>query len=87
MCPFECPAVNHKMFVLEGDDPDPWTSTFNMKRILNPFDQFAIGGTSFQYNDQLYHIYSCWENTYSAWPANLRITHLSDPWTGLVDSV
>ncbi|KAE8441027.1 hypothetical protein EG329_006091 [Mollisiaceae sp. DMI_Dod_QoI] len=81
MCPFECPAVNHRMFVLQGDGPDPWTCNFTMKGMLNTFDQFAIDGTYFQYNDQLYHIYSCWENTYSAWPANLCITQLSDPWT------
>jgi GH43 family beta-xylosidase len=81
MCPFECPAVNHRMFVLQGDGPDPWTCNFTMKGMLNTFDQFAIDGTFFQYNDQLYHIYSCWENMYSAWPANLCITQLSNPWT------
>jgi GH43 family beta-xylosidase len=51
-----------------------------MKGMLNTFDQFAIDGTYFRYNHQLYHIYSCWEDTYSAWPANLCITHLSSPW-------
>ncbi|KAJ5624198.1 alpha-N-arabinofuranosidase 2 [Penicillium lagena] len=80
MCPFECPAINHRMFVLESDGPDPWASNYNMKGMLNTFDQFAIDGTYFQYKDQLYHIYSCWENTYSAWPANLCITHLNSPW-------
>ncbi|KAF8856680.1 hypothetical protein BDZ45DRAFT_745151 [Acephala macrosclerotiorum] len=51
-----------------------------MKGMLNTFDQFAVDGTYFQYNDQLYHIYSCWENTYSAWPVNICITQLADPW-------
>jgi len=69
------------MFVLEGDGPDPWTSTFTMKSMLNTFDQFAIDGTYFKYNNNLYHIYSCWEDTYSGWPANLCITQMENPWT------
>lgn len=80
MCPFECPAINHRMFVLESDGSDPWASKYTMKGMLNTFDQFAIDGTYFKHKDQLYHIYSCWENTYSAWPANLCITHLNNPW-------
>ncbi|CAI7568344.1 unnamed protein product [Penicillium pancosmium] len=80
MCPFECPAVNHRMFVLESDGSDPWASSYSMKGMLNTFNQFAIDGTYFRYDNQLYHIYSCWEDTYSAWPANLCITHLSSPW-------
>lgn len=79
MCPFSCPAINHRMFVLESDGPDPWSSSYTMRGMLNTFDQFAIDGTYFKHKDQLYHIYSCWENTYSAWPANLCITHLSSP--------
>ncbi|KAB5584768.1 alpha-N-arabinofuranosidase 2 [Coniochaeta sp. 2T2.1] len=84
MCPINCPAINHRMFVLAGDGPDPWTTNFTMKGMLNTFDQFAIDGTYFQYGGELYHIYSCWEQQYSAWPANLCITHMTNPWT--VDS-
>jgi GH43 family beta-xylosidase len=84
MCPINCPAINHRMFVLAGDGPDPWTTNFTMKGMLNTFDQFAIDGTYFQYGGELYHVYSCWEQQYSAWPANLCITHMSNPWT--VDS-
>lgn len=81
MCPINCPAINHRMFVLAGDSPDPWTATFSMKGELNTYDQFAIDGTYFLHNGEIYHIYSCWEQKYSAWPANLCITHMSDPWT------
>ena len=84
MCPINCPAINHRMFVLVGDGPDPWTANFSLKSMLNTYDQFAIDGTYFNYGGQLYHIYSCWEQTYSSWPANLCITHMSDPLT--VDS-
>lgn len=69
------------MFVLESDGPDPWTAGFTLKGELNTYDQFAIDGTYFIYNQQIYHIYSCWQEQTSAWPANLCITHMSDPWT------
>ncbi|KAL7620797.1 hypothetical protein AAE478_009795 [Parahypoxylon ruwenzoriense] len=84
LCHINCPAINHRMFVLAGDGPDPWTANFEMKPMLDTYDQFAIDGTYFHFGDQLYHIYSCWEQKYSAWPANLCITRMSDPWT--VDS-
>ncbi|KAH8203780.1 hypothetical protein TruAng_002073 [Truncatella angustata] len=79
--PINCPAINHRMFVLEGDEPDPWAADFRLKSQLNSYDQFAIDGTYFVYEDKLYHIYSCWENTYSSWPANLCLRSMSNPWT------
>jgi GH43 family beta-xylosidase len=84
LCPINCPAINHRMFVLAGDAADPWTANFSLKGMLNTFDQFAIDGTYFQHAGQLYHVYSCWQDAYSAWPANLCITHMTNPWT--VDS-
>ncbi|KAF2967969.1 hypothetical protein GQX73_g5638 [Xylaria multiplex] len=81
LCPINCPAINHRMFVLAADGPDPWTASYSLKPMLETYDQFAIDGTYFQYENQLYHIYSCWEDKYSAWPANLCITKMSDPWT------
>ncbi|KAK5071177.1 hypothetical protein LTR64_007681 [Lithohypha guttulata] len=86
LCDFNCPAVNHRMFVLESSGPDPWTSEFTMKAELNTYDQFAIDGTYFQYDNKLYHIYSCWYDYDSqpfirSWPAMLCITQMSDPWT------
>ncbi|KAL2416610.1 hypothetical protein ABEF95_006145 [Exophiala dermatitidis] len=94
LCDFSCPAVNHRMFVLESSTSDPWTSTYAMKAELNTYDQFAIDGTYFilPLNSttagdanpvpfQIYHIYSCWESTYTSWPSMLCITRMSDPWT------
>lgn len=81
MCSINCPAINHRMFVLESDGPDPWTAKFTMKGMLNTFDQFAIDGTYFRYKDNLYHVYACWQEKYSSWPSNLCITHMTDPWT------
>ncbi|KAL2424185.1 hypothetical protein ABEF95_002391 [Exophiala dermatitidis] len=103
LCDFSCPAVNHRMFVLESSTSDPWTSTYAMKAELNTFDQFAIDGTYFilplnsttagdaapitpstsssSLPFQIYHIYSCWESTYTSWPSMLCIARMSDPWT------
>ncbi|KAJ9659654.1 hypothetical protein H2201_007245 [Coniosporium apollinis] len=80
-CEYSCPAVHHRMYVLEGDSTDPWTANFAMKAQLNTFDQFAIDGTYFQHSTGLYHIYSCWYRQYDGWPANLCITKMSNPWT------
>lgn len=74
LCDFNCPAVHHRMYVLEGEGDDPWTSNFTYKEELNTFDQFAIDGTYFQHKTGLYHVYSCWFSEYMSWPANLCIT-------------
>ena len=73
-CPFNCPAIFHRMYVLESSSDDPWTSNYTIKSQLDTFDQFAIDGTYFNHSTGFYHIYSCWETAYSAWPANLCIT-------------
>ena len=62
------------MFVLENNATDPFEGNFTMKGMLDTFDQFAIDGTYFQHSTGLYHVYSCWEEMYSAWPSNLCIT-------------
>lgn len=80
-CDYSCPAVNHRMYVLQGSSSDPWDSIYTLKSQLNTYDQFAIDGTYFQHDSGLYHIYSCWYRQYDAWPANLCITKMSDPWT------
>ncbi|KAJ9617067.1 hypothetical protein H2200_000788 [Cladophialophora chaetospira] len=80
-CDFNCPAVNHRMFVLESSSSDPWTSTYAVKSELDTYDQFAIDGTYFNHSTGLYHVYSCWESAYVSWPSMLCISRMSDPWT------
>ncbi|KAF2273976.1 alpha-N-arab-like proteininofuranosidase [Westerdykella ornata] len=81
LCVFNCPAVHHRMFVLEGTGTDPWAAEYEYKAQLDTYDQFAIDGTYFQHDGNLYHTYSCWSEAYDAWPANLCITKMSNPWT------
>ena len=85
-CVYSCPAVNHRMFVLEGNGANPWTAEFSVKSQLDTYDQFAIDGTYFQHPSGLYHVYSCWNGKYDGWPANLCITksrYLQDGVTAL----
>jgi hypothetical protein len=80
-CDFTCPAVNHRMFVLESSGGDIWDSSYSLKAELDTYNQFAIDGTYFQHSSGLYHIYSCWYDGYTSWPAMLCITkstYLSD---------
>ncbi|KAF1809010.1 alpha-N-arab-like proteininofuranosidase [Eremomyces bilateralis CBS 781.70] len=81
LCDYNCPAVFHRMYVLEGSVSHPWEAEYTFKSQLDTYDQFAIDGTYFQHKSGLYHIYSCWINQYDAWPANLCITKMSNPWT------
>lgn len=80
-CTYNCPALHHRMYVLEGHGTDPWNASFAYKSQLDTYDQFAIDGTYFQHSSGLYHVYSCWYTHYAAWPANLCITKLENPWT------
>lgn len=73
-CDFDCPALNHKMFVLESSSSDVWDSNYTMKAQLDNFDMgLAIDGTYFQHSTGLYQIYSCWYAKYTSWPSNLCI--------------
>jgi GH43 family beta-xylosidase len=78
LCDYNCPAVYHRMFVLESNSTEPWTATFSMKSQLDTYDQFAIDGTYFQHSSGLYHVYSCWYGQYISWPANLCISKSKD---------
>lgn len=33
LCDFTCPAVNHRMFVLESSSDDPWDSEYSVKAV------------------------------------------------------
>ncbi|ERF73680.1 hypothetical protein EPUS_00933 [Endocarpon pusillum Z07020] len=42
LCDYTCPAVNHRMFVLESSGSDPWESNYSLKGQLDTYDQFAL---------------------------------------------
>ena len=80
LCDFNCPAINHKMFVLESSGSDIWDSEYAFKAELDTFDQgLAIDGTYLQHETGLYHIYSCWYSKYMSWPSLLCIDKSKSP--------
>ncbi len=51
--------VNHRMYVLENASADPLTGTWESKgKISDPTNKWAIDGTDFDHNGQLYFIWS-----------------------------
>jgi GH43 family beta-xylosidase len=63
-CDRPCPAVHHRVYVLEGSDSDSWEATFTPKAQLNTYDQFAIDGTYFQHSTGLFYVCSFWYRQY-----------------------
>lgn len=55
--------VNHRMFALENDAPDPMQGEFIMKGkiVTDPGDNWAIDGSVFEHKGELYFIWSGWE--------------------------
>lgn len=73
--------VNHRMFVLENASADPLTGTWTSKgKINDPTDKWAIDGTVFENNGQLYFLWSGWEGDVNV-QQNIYIAKMSDPWT------
>ncbi|WP_020620366.1 family 43 glycosylhydrolase [Paenibacillus daejeonensis] len=73
--------ANHRMYVLENDSDNPLTGTWTFKgKITDPSDRWAIDGTVLEVADQLYFLWSGWENTDGSFQ-NLYIAEMSNPWT------
>src|SRR4051812_31637661 len=53
---------NHRMYVLENPSANPTAGTWTLKgKVSDPTDKWAIDGSVFDYNGQLYFIWSGWE--------------------------
>lgn len=54
--------VNHRIWVLENESADPFQGTWVDKgELALPDDKWAIDGTIFEFNDNLYFLWSGWE--------------------------
>src|SRR6478609_8671810 len=72
---------NHRMFVLENSSADPLAGTWVSKgKISDPSDKWAIDGTLFEYNSQLYFLWSGWEGNTNV-RQDIHIAKMSDPFT------
>lgn len=83
---------NHRMFVLENTDKNPFEGSFNLKSKLktDAKDNWAIDGSIFQYNKQFYFLWSGWENPKidnGKETQNIYIAKMSNPWTISSDRV
>lgn len=72
---------NHRMWVLENDSEDPFTGTWVDKGELRlPDDKWAIDGTVFEHDGQLYFLWSGWEGDVNL-QQDIYIVKMSNPWT------
>ena len=74
---------NHRMFVLENTNPDPFNGTFVLKgQITDSTNKWAIDGTVFTHpTGQLYFAWSGWETNVPLGRQMLYIAKMSNPWT------
>jgi GH43 family beta-xylosidase len=73
--------INHRMWVLENTSADPLTGTWvNKGEVELPDDKWAIDGTIFRLNGQLYFLWSGWEGDTNI-RQNIYIAKMTNPWT------
>lgn len=73
---------SHRMFVLQADTDDPLGSWMMVGKVYDPAsDKWAIDGAVFEYQNQLYMVWSGWEGDSGDFPQNLYIAEMSDPLT------
>jgi GH43 family beta-xylosidase len=78
------PGLNatHRMFAIQADTDDPLGSWSLAGRVYDAEnDYWAIDGAVFEWDHQLYMIWSGWETTQGDFPQNLYIAPMSDPLT------
>lgn len=78
---------NHRMFVLENSNEDPTVGQWIDKGELRlPDDRWAIDGTIFEHEGQLYYLWSGWEGTTNI-RQDIYICKMSDPLTSTGERV
>ena len=72
---------NHRMYVLENASPDPMQGEWVFRgKVADPTDKWAIDGDVFEYNNQLYMIWSGWEGDVNG-QQDIYIARMKNPWT------
>lgn len=74
--------ANHRMYVLERDDPSPLGPFRLLGQINDPSDKWAIDGTVYRHapNGRLYFLWSGWEGDVNV-RQDLYIAPMANPWT------
>ena len=72
---------NHRMYVIENSAADPMQGEWTFKgKVADPSDKWAIDGSVFEHNNQLYMIWSGWEGDRNL-KQDLYIAKMKNPWT------
>ena len=71
---------NHRMYVFKGTSQDPTQPFEFVGKITDSTDKWAIDGGPFEYNGELYFVWSGWEGDENV-AQNIYIAHMSDPCT------
>ncbi|HZY79561.1 MAG TPA: glycoside hydrolase family 43 protein [Cyclobacteriaceae bacterium] len=77
----DCNNHNHRMWVVENSNDDPFEGEWVDKGRLNlPNDKWAIDGSIFEHEGSLYFVWSGWEGDVNV-RQDIYITRMIDPWT------
>lgn len=72
---------SHRLWVLENTSSDPLQGQWVMKgKLTTPGDKWSIDGSVFSLHEQLYCIWSGWEQDQNG-QQNIYISKMSNPWT------
>lgn len=72
---------DHRMWVLENDSPDPLQGAWTDKgKIADSTNKWAIDGSVFEKDGQLYLVWSGWEGDVNG-RQDIYIARMSNPWT------
>lgn len=73
--------INHRLYVIENPANDPLTGEWTFKgKIADSTDKWAIDGSVFKRDQQLYIIWSGWEGNENG-AQNIYIAKMKNPWT------
>ncbi len=72
---------NHRLYVLESASPDPLAGEWTFRgQVKTPDDKWAIDGSVFRHNGQLYLLWSGWEGDENG-RQDIYIARMKNPWT------
>jgi GH43 family beta-xylosidase len=72
---------NHRMYVVENPSPDPLEGVWTfLGKVSDPSDKWAIDGSVFEYQNNLYMLWSGWEGDLNG-QQNIYIAAMKNPWT------
>ena len=72
---------NHRMYVLENKAQDPFKGKWEFKgKVADASNKWAIDGSVFKYNKQLYMVWAGWEGDVNK-QQDIFIAKMKNPWT------